>query len=322
MILILTNTQGQTCRIADLYAWALRRSVDTPCDSLYAEFPAQITGEIETVEAWAADTLLFRGQADTQTMVYGAFGGSMKLWARSMAACLVDNECMPCSYQMPTAETLFLKYAAELGLKNCLPPILLPQTFDIEKGTSRWGALDRLVRHVSGEQIYVNSLGELGVFTPLEPEITFSDGNEGMYQYIDAAHTVKRCKPIARVIYKTEIQSGYCHMAEQPEFMRRHIGSTRYLNLSALEPWRRQAAVDSLLVRGNGDYDTVTLTLAEIPRNLVLYQRAIFVSSKLDIQKKDMLVTGIDYQKNSKGTRCQIRLAARAQREIAYSMCT
>lgn len=279
--------------------------MDIPCDNLYVCFPLQALEEICLIEAWQGDRRLFYGPVDTQRLSLNSQGGTVCLWARSAAAYLVDNECIPCSYYMPTADTLFLRYAAEYGLVNCLPPLLLKETMDIPKGLSRWSALDSFVKNTCGRQMYVDSEKRLGILEPSGKRICYFDQPEP--GFTQARVQIKRSAPIARAVFKKENSDTYNRWAQPENLAGQQLNSSRCINLSALAPWQRQNAVKQLLLDSQKQYLQIQLTLPGLTA-AGLYRRAAFQSKSLG-QYDDLLVTELSLRSDSKGVYSTITLA-------------
>lgn len=287
-------------------AYELNRSTEAPCDSLYVCFPFFRIEEIVELEAWQGTQCLFSGPVDDQRVETGPDGSRVKLWARNKAAYLVDNECVPCSYQSPTADTLFLRYAAAYQLQNGLPPILLQETMDIPKGTSRWGAIHMLVKNVTGHSFTVDSGGTLRLLEPTGVLQRFSDRKDGGLAYQAACMRTRRSQPVAEVRYKTENTQGYNRRAESALLKQRGICTSRCLNLSALPSWQRKRAAELAVSESMKKYQTIVLTVPGAPV-LELCDTALLYSSKLG-EAPPMLITDLCWSGGRSGCFCKVTM--------------
>lgn len=316
MRFLLTDITGRSVQMDQYHFFELNQSMDIPCDSLCVSFPLQALNEIETIEVWQGTRKLFYGPVDTQTAQRNKAGGSVTFWARSAAAYLVDNECIPCAYQMPTADTLIFRYAAEYGIENCLPPVMLENTLEIPKGSSRWNAIDTLVKSSTGRQIYVNSEKQLSLYTPTGQQWIFSDKTEEALCVTEAAVRIKRSAPVTRVVYKTENDEPYRHRAEQTDLNDRRIHKSRCMNLASLPPWRREAAVAQLLSDSRREYKTIHLKVTGLPP-LALYDAAVFDSDSLGGQT-GLILTELCLRSDSNGESCAVTLCPEQEDQIEF----
>lgn len=279
-----------------------------PCDSLCVRTSEKIEAEAAEAEAWIDGKPLFSGPVDSQTAVYQETGRESTLWARSTAAFLVDNECVPCSYHMPTADTLYYHFAREFGFVNGLPPMLLEHTYDVQKGTSRWGALETFVKSVTGQQLIVDCEKRIRLLTPTDRTLLITDreGDKNGLRFSRAQIKRKRSAPVTEVIYKKEAADPYNRRAANTEAAGKKLFRSRCLNLASLPAWRREKAAAQLIENSLKDYFKIEVTLPGLI-NAELYDRAVFESESAGVYNH-LLVSAICLRSDSRGERTVLSL--------------
>lgn len=307
MNFIIKAVDGTRLEVAHFLSYELNQSISIPCDSLTVRFlPEVILPELETIEAWQGETLLFNGVVDLQQIAVNDSGATATLFARSTACYLVDNACVPCAYNQPSTTDLFLNHGAPFGLRNRLPCLMLDKVFTIASGSSHWKVIDAVVQSVSNYQIYVNSANELCVFAPTGRTHRIANNGVGSIPFLSACVKARRSGVVATVLYKTEQDHRYCYRAQRPDLLARHITTSRCLNLSSLPPWMRGSAVKKVIEDSLKQQFALEVTV-QGDTDFYLYDRVDFAEK--DLGSYDGLLIGeLCYRCDQKGQRCELTL--------------
>ena len=99
-------------------------STDTPAESLKAVFMVNDPGiwkqEMDSVLVQMGEKLLFQGKCDRQIVSLSQQGCRLTIWARSLAAALLDNEAIPQEYHNISVNEVFDKHIKPYGFRNDL----------------------------------------------------------------------------------------------------------------------------------------------------------------------------------------------------------
>lgn len=250
MIIKARNLYEKEIIISDVSKFEFVRSADAPCDSFYAEFQSDFDlGEIDEICVFDGGTKVFCGTADCQTMQKNASGLFFTLYARSAAAVLVDNEAAPCIYNMPCSQGLFNAHAREFGFVNKTENIYSNESYEIQKGTSCWGAINNFVYSKTLRNIYVNQNKEIVVLRPGE-----NVENLDSYNVLSAKKVINRGSVISEVHYKINGSDKYCYCLKSTFAEERNICRKRFVNLSGIPAYRRENSLHKKIGQGLEDY--------------------------------------------------------------------
>lgn len=213
-------------------------------------------GEIVSVKAYDGSTLVFNGFCDCQRKSIGRSGIEYYVYARSSASLLLDNEAKPFTYMNVTTSTLFELYARELGFTNKLPKISCEALYEVQKGSSCFGAINQFTTLISGKRIYVTPNNEI---TVLEEKETISFNSLDL---ISAVETINRSEPLSSVIYKRDsLENDYtvnAHAGLSDSLMLKRV---KYINLGTIPPLQRDYTVLNQLKQSYEKYKVLELTV-------------------------------------------------------------
>lgn len=275
MKFFLKSVSGDGLWVENVISYEMDRSIKTPCDSISLSFFAnRPIGEQSEIQAWRGNTLVFNGFVDYQSQVVVSEQSKVLVRGRSSACILVDSECAPVSYQTPSVDDLFAKYAEPYGFTSLLPQIVCDYNLDVVKGSSRWTVLHNFVKSLGVNGFYVDPKNSL---VPLSDDgqswVVSNDWNfcrrESMLNnrtpchFITAELKFKRSSAISKVTYKIDSSDKYKYSAVCHQIADRGIQRERYLNLANIPGWKRTSAVHSVIENSVSDYFTLTVSVGE-----------------------------------------------------------
>ena len=138
----------KTERLRQVYYAKLDCQLDVPADSLTLTLPfaSRYRGAVYAA-AWEGEVLRFYGPVDEVVTVGQSGKLIMRLYARSLAAFLLDNEAEPLTYENPSNRMMAQRHLLPFGITdydNERHPLY--DSLQIDKGMSHWQALERFCR--------------------------------------------------------------------------------------------------------------------------------------------------------------------------------
>lgn len=244
---VLTDVDGQQMIMPQLLSLQVKIDENVPADSLEAVFPISPTKELAGVALYDDDRLLFVGVVDEEERERGVRGEYLKVSARSLAAHLLDNEAMPCTYDHPTLSLIFERYVKPYGvaLYDCGDAMYFGEQ-SVIKGASCWRVLKQFCNACFSAVPRVSSVGTLypkGIWRDSVTEF----GGEGV-KYTLLREIKKRCEEISAVYVKTSNAGSYSLPVRNNDAASRGVKRARYLNAALTESPMRCA--DAMIANG------------------------------------------------------------------------
>ena len=138
-------------------------TVSFSCDSVphLRRIYAAKDGASSLEQARARGALLFAGIVDEQVTSVEPFGSTVTVYARSLAALPLDNECESGQYVDPTLEVMFKKHLERFGIKSGskLRKSCSGGVMNISKGQSHYAAVRKFCTVFLGTIPRVDSVG-------------------------------------------------------------------------------------------------------------------------------------------------------------------
>ncbi len=262
MNIFVKTVSGEEYEVGGIEEIMLDESADAACAALTFSFVTEKSaGEIDRVFAYENGELIFNGFCDRQKEKYLSSKTRCFVYARSGAALLLDNEAKPFSYQNATASVLFDAYARELGFINKLPDISCEALYEVQKGSSCFGAINRFVSLVNGGRISV---------TPMN-EIVLPEGGKRIdanaLDIIEAVAAVNRSEPLSSIAFKRGAgEKNYGKTAHARISDGLGIRRLKLVNLESLPEWQRDFTVVRTLAASYEKYKTLELTVSGYAR--------------------------------------------------------
>lgn len=236
------------------------QTVGVPCDSISVRLKnADMPKEIAGVKLCFNEEIVFNGYCDNQKVSCGDDGFETYIYARSGAAVLVDNEAEPFTYNMPIAKQLCYVFAKPLGFTDDLPVIESREKYEIQKGTTCYGAISGFVAMAAGKNICVMPDNCIKILEK-------SDDIKELpsHRLINACAVINRSEPLTEIRFKKDSA-----LAGYKTRMRSSVNETyglteriKYVNLSSLPQWQRDNTILQTLKNSYEDYRMLEVTVA------------------------------------------------------------
>ena len=205
------------------------REDDVPADSVVIKLCDVNLPEIISVEVYRSDELIFSGEVDEQTEVFGR-NSYTELMARDSAARLIDSEAYPMSFVNPSAKDIFDFYAAPFGFCEMIGENkAYSGKFTVNKGISCYTAIRRFAMEVygafpkcEGDKLFIEGFKSSGVIHL---------GGKGV-PVTDMRIVNLRCNRVSRVYLKHKEGGGYNTFLSDADAEKDGIHKVRYLNLT------------------------------------------------------------------------------------------
>lgn len=231
---------GKILTLSDIRELCFTQTVNVACDSLWLIFFSKtVKGEIVYVRVFDNEDLIFNGICDCQKNIFNENGCEIRLYARSTASLLVDNEAEPYTYEKPSARQLCFSIAEKYGFSAQLENIFSDMKYEVVKGTSCFGAISHFVSLLTGQKIEITPKNEIKLL-----KISENIKRLNSFNIISLSHTINRSEPYSQILFKKNFsESGYNMHTESLLSKRLGIDRKIYINLSSLPQWQRQNTV-------------------------------------------------------------------------------
>ncbi|MDD6660025.1 MAG: hypothetical protein PUE60_08110 [Eubacteriales bacterium] len=268
MKIVVITVDKKVIKLQHIKKAVLTQSADAACDSLSVEFVMKsLPGEIERVEAYKDEKLIFSGYCDCQRATADKNGVELYIYARSSACVLVDNQAQAYTYNRPSALSLYTIYAKPYGFKCSLPDICSYRKYEVSASSSLFGALNNFVSMISTYKIRVNTNNEIVLLKPSDNTVKL-DNNK----IVSAKSVINRSEPISAVHYKKDVSLKYdCHTLSKSAAANGFFRQ-RYVNLASYAPWQRNYKISNMFKESFKNYKNVELTVLGYVEE-ELYQR-------------------------------------------------
>lgn len=289
---------GASFEIKGIISYELNRDIDAVCDSFRISFLSENQlDEIVSIKAYDGDRFVFNGLVDTQRESYGKNGFECFIYARSSACILVDNEAKPCTYTNPTALSLFMRNAGGFGFSSSLPRLFYNCDYQVNKGTSCYGAINNFVRGLTGKNIFINPDNEL--FIPS------GDGNICLddYEIMSVKRVINRGSLISQADYKINSNNDYCYHIKSRFLEEQGVYTLVNLNLSSLPVWQRETTAENIIKNSAANYHKYEVVVSG-----VAFADMYDSASSMQYDFGDYYISGISISFSSNGEKTKITL--------------
>ena len=211
LICQLTDLQGKVTRWNALSSLEIRRSRETPADSLEVRgYLPHLPGNYRQSVVTADGVELFRGRVDRQEASLSLRGSQMLLECRSLGGMAIDNEAPPREYLSVGGTELFQEHLAPFGfsLGESLPATRL-SSFKVTAGLREWEVFAIFCLRAYGKIPYLDRNQRVW----LSPRGRQVKGESGKVQKI--AQIYQPCKTISHV-YVRDGEGYYTTRAVNP----------------------------------------------------------------------------------------------------------
>lgn len=259
MTIFLNTVDNKQITVRDAFEYNFSQGVDAACDSFWASFFINSPiGEIVEVRVAENDNIIFSGYCDCQKITRNRNGYKVYFYARSCASVLVDNEAEPITYEKPSAAQLVYSLAQSYGFVSKLPNIYSDSLYEVQKGVSCYGAINKFVKLLTGNQIFVTPKKEIII---LEKS---SDVKElSKYKLLSSIYTINRSEPCSKINFKKQSSNvAYSLHTKSKACEELKIDRQKYINLSAIPQWQRENTVIDTIKSSFDRYKTLEAVIA------------------------------------------------------------
>lgn len=284
--------------------------VGTACDGLRLSFfNDKIFDEIERVEVYDDNDLIFNGFCDVQKITANQGKFKYFVYARSSASLLIDNEAQPCKYNSPSTTGLWFKNAKDFGFSCELPEVYSKNEYLVSKGTSCFGAINNFIFALYGTNIYVTPQNVIKVFEENKTVKHLSN-----YKINSFSYTINRSEPISDVDYKNNSSENYIYHFKSELVEKKGIKRKRIFNLSSIPAWQRENTVAKRINDSILDYYCAEVVILE-KCDLKLYDR-IVIDLKDFTLKDEFIVYEIVKSKNRNAEKTTVVLKKKQKGDL------
>lgn len=309
---LLYDLDEKSFEVGSVLSYEISRDASAACDGLRLTFTFDFSlGEINRVEVYDENEIIFSGYCDTQRDSVSSDGYECFIYARSSACILVDNEAKPFTYNRPSARSLFVKNAKDFGFSYCLPEIYCDSDYQVSKGSSCFAAINSFVYGITGSNMMVNEKNEL-----VMPDRSGSISLEN-FSIISERRVINRGNAVTEVDYKAYSDNDYAHHIKSRFFEDRKINRTVKLNISSLPEWQRDYTLMNTLKSAAASYNTIELLLGSC-ENLPLYGNVAYKSSFMGLIES-YYISSVCIISDKNGERTRLTLSKNIDlKEITY----
>lgn len=213
----------------------MNKSIDTPVDDLYAVFcytsPLE---ELKYIKIYFDDEIVFDGIIDEQIVEVSGSGILFKVYARSMAALLVDNGALPQTYINTSLETIFNRHAKPYGFTSFIGDNkCFSSEFIVYKGMSEWDVLKNfceLFLNTKPRVTYNGVINALGTYDG-KKNVYLNNSSENI-KYKSIVKNIKRYNKISEIFVRDNGDLSYGIRVADENAVNAGIKRKRYLNIS------------------------------------------------------------------------------------------
>lgn len=264
-LIIATDTNGNRMELPKPISMELSMAVDTPAHALSLKVPCIAVGELTDIDVYIENQLVFSGVVDEQITLYSG-GYTLKIYARSYSALLIDNEAIPSNYHTPSLADIFSKHASPYGIKGFLGDNgVCSCDFTVKKGVSEWEVIDSFCKSVLKINPTITKDGFLDARTNKSNQhYSFSNTKQGAIKFCNAKVKHQRYGVVSQVVYKLSSNSDYIYSSPNDSAIARGIHRRRLLNLSSNAPEFNEYKIKSVIQKSKSDSIEIELTIPDI----------------------------------------------------------
>lgn len=228
---IFTDIDDNEIVLTDCIDVSVNMEENVPAHDLSVTFLYRDIPELVSVTMMSQTDILFTGIVDEQNRECSTKGDFLKLYCRSMAAKLLDNESVPISYTHPSVDVILKNHAKPFSVycENAEDDTYFGNQ-TVAKGSTNWQAVEDFSKNMYHSMPYISELGLLYFENPKKDVTTvFSNFGDGV-KFQKFCEQKKRCEEISKIRIKAVNSGGYHMLVENKDACNRKIQRERYLN--------------------------------------------------------------------------------------------
>lgn len=229
-------------------------------DDLTLYLPVKVSEPYCGIELENDGVREFAGIIDEQSYSCDSSGESTMIYARSLAAALLDNEAKPCDYKNADAGLIAVNHCVPFGIEAVDLSGGACADLKVYKGSSHWQVISGFCTQAAIAPPFVDECGclHLGDEGQGLKGLYFSN-NDGI-EYTSVEVSLRRCKLISSVLEKAEGQEDY--NIEHTDALAESLGVVRrrYVDTEAVGKGYAEGLIES----GKNDAVIYRLRCAEL----------------------------------------------------------
>lgn len=166
----LTLCDGTVLALPTMLDYKLCYSDGSACDSMELCCLLEDWGQVEqlkkavSVALFADGVQRFLGLVDEVLLTQSSKGKTMRLYARSYAARLLDNDAQEIVYRYASWSDIYRNHVQPYGIAvNCKATLPAVEQFSVASGSSEWAVLSRFCCSYGGQKLRVDAQGVLQI---------------------------------------------------------------------------------------------------------------------------------------------------------------
>lgn len=250
--------------------------------------------------------VLFSGIVDEIILIADTSSATVKVYSRSLAALLIDNECKPTEYVNPSIEVIYNKHLLPFGITLDSKSVSKKRgTLTLHKGASHFKALESFCKAFLSTTPRIDHKGICKTDDTAVIESLFFDNNKGItFEYISICDN--RYSRISKV-YVNAGSNDYDTIVSDSEALKMGVVRQRYLSLLNSKSGTL-SDVDDIIKNGRDNSFSVVLKSNERIINKLGCKAKVNVKQ---CEGREFIVKALKYTANSKGESTTVNLGLR-----------
>ena len=317
-MLIVFEKNGQLISTKNVIKTELEQSIDIPADSLEVLFYYEqgfdglqnvFLLEDDCINVKAAirnNSILFCGIVDEQRTIYSDRGEYIRVFARSKAALLLDNECIAQTYKNPSFAIMFERHAKPFGISlkhSDRDNIGLSSrgVLKLQKGCSHYKAIEKYCDEFLHTIPRIDHKGEL-CHNAFDCKGTLLFDNKCGIPFKSVTEVNKRCTVYSSIfVYDKD---GFCARVNDKESIESGIRRERYFNLLNSKTGTLSDA-DNIMRNAKRNSLSVVVTVPEMLINVLGMKAEVNNDS---CRREALAVYSVKYYENKNGQSTKLLL--------------
>ena len=226
-------TDDSIQELSELVLFELNKNEGTPVDSATLIFMYPYTDKemkLISIKDEQNETI-FDGIVDEQHSIVSNSGIFLKIYARSRAAYLLDNQALPKVYTLPSLSIIFDEHIRPYGFENIIyDSDVCLSSFNVLKGMSEWDVINLFCRLSLGYSPKITKDGTLVLGNIKSDEkIIFSNSKSGV-AFTDFKYSIKRYREWSEIYARLEKDGTYSERIADDDAIARGIMCKKYIN--------------------------------------------------------------------------------------------
>ncbi len=298
---------GQQFDIGDPVSLEINMAYNTPADSVYACFCfTNEISEIKNILIFDNENIIFDGIVDEQIFEVSSTGAFLKIYARSTAALLIDNEALPQTYNNVSLKTIFQRHIEPYGFTNYIgDDTKFCDTFVVYKGMSEWEVLEKFCDTYLDLKPIIKKDKTIYISNMISDNKNIILDNLGDIKYKTIEINNFRYNKISEVYIKTVKEDNYITKVTNENAIDNGIIRKRYLDISDSFKDPVNFANNYIVNNNIKSYEVLAKCIGFININI---GSKVFINDNKFKYLKNLVVSKVKYKLDSLGETTDITM--------------